>query len=75
MDRGALWATVHRVAKSLIQLKRFSTAHIGPITFSESLACPLGSLSSPPNPPPQVARLLEAKDTHKSCTFLSPTHS
>ena len=28
MDRGAWWATVHGVAKSLTQLRRLSTQHI-----------------------------------------------
>ena len=27
MDRGAWWATVHKVAKSWTQLKRLNTAH------------------------------------------------
>ena len=35
MDSGAWWATVHGVAKSWTQLKRFSTAH-GPLYNSGS---------------------------------------
>ena len=44
MDRGAWWATVHRVAKSQTQLKRLSTAQ----TLDEALASSKEKNYSPP---------------------------
>ena len=43
MDRGARWATVHRVAQSQIRLKRLSTAYKSYPLFSSYM--PLKSIS------------------------------
>ena len=48
MDKGAWWATVHRVAKSRTRLKRLST-HYGYVLFLDFIFCSIALFVSPHN--------------------------
>ena len=50
MDRGAWWATVHGVAKSLTQLKRLSTHSYAICFFFLNLCCPSWRRQGQPTP-------------------------
>ena len=62
MDRGAWWATVHVVAKSLIQLKRLSTHSYAICFFFFNFCCPSWRRKWQPTPSILAWRILWMED-------------